>query len=152
EHGADDHLPQIGPMILAVAILPDALAAVTFEVERCGIEEDDVHVGEQIATAREQQFLDQIFGATWYELGRTLLLLVGQMMSEPSHGPIQMVQLQLVHALENVVLFPAFGGTIAAGSQQAVQDSHEHGAFDGKFKMPSAQHFADDGGAADLMP
>ena len=65
-------------MVLAVAILPEALTAVALEIERRGVKEDDIHGGEQIAAAGEELFLDEILGAAWHELRRTLLLFFGQ--------------------------------------------------------------------------
>jgi len=63
EHGADHHLPLVRPMILTVAILPQTLAAVAFEIQRRGIEEDHFHLGEQIAAAAEEMFLDDVLVA-----------------------------------------------------------------------------------------
>jgi hypothetical protein len=51
-------------MILIVAALADRLSAATFKVERGRIEKDQVHFGEQIASAFEERFLNEVFVAS----------------------------------------------------------------------------------------
>ena len=54
EHGPDDHLLEVGPMVLAVAALADRLSAFSLEVDRGRVEEDQLELGEQVAPAGEQ--------------------------------------------------------------------------------------------------
>ena len=40
---------------------------------------------------------------------------VGQLLAEPGHGPVEVVELQRVAALDLVVRLPLVGGPVAAG-------------------------------------
>src|SRR5208337_4267498 len=44
QHGAYDYLPQVGPVVLAVAPLPQALAPLALEVDAGGVEEDQLQL------------------------------------------------------------------------------------------------------------
>lgn len=59
------HLFEIRPVILGVAVLSDALAALTLEVDGSGIKEDTVQAREQIPSGGKQIFFDDIFRASW---------------------------------------------------------------------------------------
>ena len=62
QHG-EDHLTQIGPVVLAVTMLSDRLAAQALEVQAGGVHEHQVEPAEQIAPMREQLLLDQVLRA-----------------------------------------------------------------------------------------
>src|SRR6266436_6765499 len=81
-----------------------------------------------------------------------MLLVVGQDLTEPAHGAIEMMQFELVDTLQNIVVLPTFGGAIAARIEQAVQDGHEHGAFDGELETPTTEQVANNGLATGLLP
>ena len=61
-----------------------------------------------------------------------------------------MVQAQLVDPVDGVVLFPLLGGTVAAGSDEAMQHGEEDGPLDGKLEaavfQQSGQDLADRAG------
>jgi len=71
----DDDLLAIGPVILAVAVVADALAAASFKVDRRRIEEDQVQPAEQITPSREEHFFDSVFRAPRRKRRRTRLLI-----------------------------------------------------------------------------
>ena len=48
EHRPDDHLVEVGPMVLAEAPLADVLAALALEVDRGGVEEDQLQGAEEV--------------------------------------------------------------------------------------------------------
>ena len=48
EHGPDDHLLEIRPMVLAVATLTDRLSPLSLEVDGGRIEEDQLELSEQV--------------------------------------------------------------------------------------------------------
>ena len=75
EHGPDDHLLEVGPVVLAVAPLPEALAPLALEVDAGGVEEDQLELGEQVAPVGEERLLDQVLGAAGSE--RRLVRLLG---------------------------------------------------------------------------
>jgi len=62
------------------------------------------------------------------------------------------VQLQLLGAVDLVVLLPAVRGAVAAGGAEAVQDGEEDGAFDGEPEVAVGEQLAQDVVAADLVP
>jgi hypothetical protein len=49
DHHREDHLPEVWPMILAVAMLAEGLPASAFEIEAGGVHEHQVEAGEQVA-------------------------------------------------------------------------------------------------------
>ncbi len=81
-------------MVLAEAALADVLAAFALEVDRGGVEEHQLEVGEQVAAVGEQVLLDAVLGAAGGEGRLARLLVVGQLLAEPGHGPVQVVELQ----------------------------------------------------------
>src|SRR5205823_4830296 len=85
EHGADDHLLLVGAMVLAVAVLAQALTAFALKVQRGGVEKDHVQLAEQVTAAGEQLLLDGVLGGAQYEFAGALLLLGRQFLAEPGH-------------------------------------------------------------------
>ena len=66
QHG-EDHLMQVGPMVLAEPVLADRLPAQAFEIQAGGVHEHKVEPAEQIAPMGEQLLLDQVLHAAWCE-------------------------------------------------------------------------------------
>src|SRR6516165_415200 len=58
EHGADDHLLEVGAVVLAVPVLPQLVTAFALEIDRRGVEEHHLGVREQVAAALKYPFLD----------------------------------------------------------------------------------------------
>ena len=152
EHSADHHLVQIGPMVFAVAVLAQGVATLALEIQRGGVEEDDLQFAEQIATAREQLFFDDVLGAARHELAEALLLRGRQLLAEPGHSAVQLVQFDFVGAVEQVIHLPGLSGTIAAGGAESMQDSEEDSAFDGEFERACSEQLVEDVLAAGLVP
>jgi hypothetical protein len=152
EHGADDHLPFVGPVVLAMAILADALAAMALKVERGGVKEHDLDIGKQVAAAAEQHFLDAVLDGARDEPTGALLPVGRQRLAEPAHGAVEVVQFKFVHAIEDIVALAAVGGAVAAGAEQAVQNGEEDGAFDGELEMALTQQFGKDRLTAGGLP
>src|SRR3982750_2540280 len=65
--GVDDHaqdqLHQVGPVVLGVAALPEALPACALEAQRRGVYEHDGELAEQVTAAGEQRLLDLVLDA-----------------------------------------------------------------------------------------
>jgi hypothetical protein len=55
---------------------------------------------------------------------------------QPGHGSVEVVQVQIGDAFDGIVVLPLFGGTVAAGSEEAMQHGQENGALDGKLETP----------------
>ena len=66
-------------------------------------------------------------------------MILRQHLSQPSHGPVQMLQVQLVGTFNGVVCFPLLGGTVAAGSEQAMQHREENSPFHGEVETAALQ-------------
>ena len=60
----DNHLAQIGPVVLAVTVATDALPASSLEVNGGGVKEDQPHFAEQIAPAVKERLFDQVLRAS----------------------------------------------------------------------------------------
>ena len=84
QHG-EDHLPQVGPMVLAVAVLAQRLAAGALEVQAGGVHEHQVELAEQVAPMREQLLLDQVLDAARRE-GRARRPAASRGSSSPSQA------------------------------------------------------------------
>ena len=94
----EDHLPQIRPMVLAVAVLAQRLPARAFEVEAGGVHEHQVEPREQVAATREQPLLHHVLQATRGERRAAILLLFRQFLAQPGHRPIEMMQIKPLDA------------------------------------------------------
>ena len=110
-------------MILGMTVGPQALAARAVE-RQCGrIHEDQRQVGEQVAPACEQTLLDLILHAARREIalcGRIELL------AQPGHRPVEMVQTQIVDPGDGIVSHPLLARAVRARDEQPVQDADEH--------------------------
>ena len=62
-----DHLLEIRAMILGVAVLAQTFPALSLEVDRRGVEENELEIGEEIAAVSEQIFLDSVLDTTGSE-------------------------------------------------------------------------------------
>ena len=131
-------------MVLAEAPLADVLAALALEVDRGGVEEDQLQVGEEVAPVGEQLLLDPVLDAAGCERRLVLLLVLGQLLAEPGHGPVEVVELQVVAAVDLVVRPPLVGGPVAAGGEEAMQDGEEDGPLDVELEAASLQELLDD--------
>jgi hypothetical protein len=80
------------------------------------------------------------------------LLVLGEFLAEPGHGPVEVVQLKGITPLDLVVNPPLVGGPVAAGVEQAVQDRQEDGPLDIELKVTSVQESLDDPVTTGLLP
>lgn len=65
-------------MILGVAVLAQTFPALSLEVDRRGVEENELEIGEEIAAVSEQIFLDSVLDTTGSERRFVRLLVLGQ--------------------------------------------------------------------------
>ena len=112
-------------MVLAVAVLADRLASFPFEVDRRGIEEHQLQGGEQIPGLGEKSLFDQVLHTARREGRGAGLLPFRQRLAQPSHGAVEVVQLQPFGSGDGVTFPPDFGGAVTAGSEQPVQHRQE---------------------------
>ena len=131
---------------------PKAFPALSLEVDRRGVEENQLEIGEEIAAVGEQIFLDSVLDTTGSERRLVLLLVLGQHFTQPGHGPVEMVQLKRVTALDLIMLLPFVGGSITAGDEETMQHGKEDGSLDVELETAPCQKLLDDALAAGLLP
>ena len=88
EHG-QDHLVEVGPMVLGEAAPSERLTACALEIEARRVHEHEVEPGQQIAPMREQPLLHYILNAARRERRAAVLLLFRQLLAQPRHGSIE---------------------------------------------------------------
>jgi hypothetical protein len=152
EHRPDDHLFEVRTVVLAMTAPAEGIPAFTFEVDGGRVEEDQLELGEQVTPPSEERLLDEVLGAAGCERCPVGLLLLGQLVAEPTHRPIQMMELEIVASVDLIVSPPLLGGAVAAGVEEPVQDSEEDGSLDGELEAPTFQQLPDDVPAAGELP
>src|SRR5512143_2190688 len=152
EHRPDDHLVEVGPMVLAEAALADVLAALALEVNRCGVEEDQLQVGEEVPAPGEHLLLDPVLDAAGGERSLVLLLVLGQFLTEPGHDPVEVVELQGFTPVDLVVRLPRVGGPVAPGGEEAMEHRQEDRPLDVALEAASVQELLDSPWAPRLSP
>jgi hypothetical protein len=75
---------------------------------------------------REQSLLHHVLHAAWRKRRAAILLFLRQFLAQPSHRPIEMMQIEPRNAGDGVVLAPAIGRAIGAAHEQPVQYGEEH--------------------------
>lgn len=84
--------------------------------------------------------------------GRVLLLLGRQLLAEPRHGPIEMMQRQPLDPGDVVVGHPLLASAVGAGHHDPMQHGGKHGAFYRELEAAAGQQIGDHRGAACLLP
>src|SRR5664280_3198809 len=82
-------------MIFRVSVLADGLASLALEVDRCGVKKHDVQIGEQVTTPSKECFLDQVLVGAGRKWRGSVLLGIGKTLSQPGHGPVKVMQVQI---------------------------------------------------------
>ena len=152
EQHRQDHLVEIGPMILGKAAASKRLAARALEVEAGGVHEHEIERAEELAPPREQVLLDNVFQATRREARSPVLLILRQFPAEPGHRAIKMMQIEALDALDPVIQPPAIRRPVGAARKQAMQNGEEHRALQREIMMARAGQVLDDFPAARLLP
>ena len=117
-------------MVLGKAASSERLAARSLEIEAGRVHEHEIERAEQIAPPREQFLLDDVLQATRREGRRAVLLIFGQFLAEPGHRPIEVMQVEVLDAIDPVILPPAVRRPIGAAAKQAMQNGEKHRAFE----------------------
>ena len=130
EENGQDHLAEVGPMVLGEAAPAERSSARALEIEAGRIHEDDVERGQEVAAPREQALLQEVLQTTRRERRRPVLLGFGQLLAEPGHGSIEMMQIEAVDALDPTIQAPAVGGAIGAAAEQPMQYGEERRALE----------------------
>ena len=88
---AEDHLLEVGAVVLGVAVLAQRFAALAVEGEAGGVHEHGGGVGEEVPASVEQPLLDQVLDAARRERLGGLLL---ELFAEPRHGAVEVMQVE----------------------------------------------------------
>ena len=139
-------------MVLGEAAPPQRLAARALEIEAGGVHEHDVERGQEVAPAGEQLLLQDVLHAARRKRRRGVLLVFGQLLAQPRHGAIEMMQLDLVDAVDAIILAPAVGGTVGAAADEAVEHGQERRALQRELMVARLRQAFDHAAAAGLLP
>ena len=151
QHG-QDHLVEVGPMVLGEAAPPERLTAGALEIEARRVHEHQIERAEQVPPPREKVlFQDVLQAARRIRRGAVLLGLV-QLLAEPSHRPIQVMQVQPVRARDPIILPPAIRRAVRAAGKQAMQHGEEDRSLQREVMVARAGEVLDDRATAGLLP
>ena len=146
---AKNHLMQIWAGVFGMTVAAERRSAVTLEIQARRIEDRQPHIIEEVAALGEQLFLDQILVAAGHQAAA---LLVGKFFAEPSHRPVQVMQVDRVHAADGIGGSPLLRGTIRARIHDPMQHGQEHGALDRKLELAVGQQVFDHRSAKAVPP
>ena len=139
-------------MVLGEAALSKGLAALSLEIEAGRVHEHQVQLAEQIAPAREQFLLDDVLQAARREGRGAVLLIFPLLLAEPSHRPVEVMQIEILDAIDRVILAPAVRRAIGATREQAMQNGEKHRAFERKTVFAGTGEVFNHCAAAGLFP
>ena len=146
---AKDHLLQIGPKVLGIAVFAQWLAALAVEGEAGGVHEHGGEVGEQVAAAIEQPLLDQVLDAARRQRPIRLLL---QFLAQAGPSPDRSDAGRAPRP--RGCRSPPSRRTVAVGSQneQTMQGGDEDGALDRELERPLHQQVGQHGVDPEPLP
>src|SRR5450830_1224250 len=151
EHG-EDHLAQVRPVILGIAAPAERLPAGALEIETGRVHEHEIEFAEQVASAREQAFFNDVLEAARCKRGAVILFARRQLLAEPGHRPVEMMQVEPLDAVDPVILSPPIGRPVRSTGEQAMQHGEEDGTFERKPMLALPGELLDDGPASGLLP
>jgi hypothetical protein len=73
-----------------------------------------------------------------------VLLFLRQLLAQPRHHPIEVMQIKPGDARDGVILAPAVRGAVGAAHEQTVQHGEEHSALQRKAALALAHHYGED--------
>ena len=126
-------------MVLAIAVLAQAFASLPLEIDARGVEEHQFQARKQIPPPGKQPFFDQVLSAAWSQTLVRGLFRRWQRFAQPPHGPIQMVQFEVLDPRQSVTTAPPLGGAVAAGNHQPMEHGHQHGTLHGELELATPE-------------
>jgi hypothetical protein len=137
---------QVGPAYALRAGSAYALSS------RGRIEEDQLELSEQVTSSGEECLLDQVLVTARSERRLVGLLLAWQFVAQPTHRPIEVMELKIFTSIDLITLLPLVGCAIAAGVEEPVQNGQEDGPLNGKLKAAALQQLLKHMLAAGQLP
>ena len=129
-------------IVLAVTELAQRLAASALEVQRGGVEEGDRHLAEQLLPAAIKILLDGIRHDA----------AVGDLLAEPSHRQVGVIEGEVFGAGNAEAVVPAAGVAVRARDHQSVQHREVDRALDVEAEPAAGEKRIDHLAAAGLPP
>jgi len=80
------------------------------------------------------------------------LLLHRQRLTQPGHGAIKVLQIDVVQIPEGIPAAPAFRSAVASGGEQAMQYRDEYDPFERKPELPPGEQFPENRGDSQFLP
>ena len=139
-------------MVFAEASLADVLATFPLEIEGGGVEEHQLQIGEEVPPVGEHFLLDPVLDAAGGERRLILLLAPGQLLAEPRHGPVQVMELQGLAPVDLIVGLPLVGRPVATGCEEAMEHRQEDGPLDVGLEPAPVEESLEDPLAPGLLP
>src|SRR5659263_160243 len=134
-HHPHHHLVLVGSAVLGVAPGPEFFPARTLEVDAGGVEEDHRKGGKQVPVGLEDGLLDPL-----------------PVLSQPGHGPVEVVELYVFGPRYAVVAGYPGGSPIRTRKEQARKGSQVDGALDGEGVLPAREKGFDHLTKSQLIP
>ena len=142
ENHAEHHLLEVRTIVFAVAELAQRLSAGTLEVQRCRIEEGDRHFAKQLLPMAVEVLFDGIRSGA----------AVGDLLAEPNHRAVGVIERQLFSAGNAEAMVPSAGMAIRARDHQAMQYREIDRSLDVEAEPSPDKQGTDHLGAAGLPP
>src|SRR5664279_2440865 len=120
-------------MVFGVAPLSD-VSTLTLKVDAGGIEECQGQIGKEVPLFLEEFFFHEVFRAPRRKRGGEGLVLFRQYFTEPCHGTVEMVEVEIADALDAVLLLPFLGRAVGTGLREAVEDGEENRPLHGELE------------------
>src|ERR1019366_4399806 len=140
-----------GPVVLGMALLSKRVAAAALEVQRRGVHEHHRELAEQVAPTRKQLLLDEVLDAARRQRAHRLLAL-RQFLAQPGHGAIEMMEPEIIDAVDAVILAPVLAGTVRARYHKTMQYGQEHRALNRELEAAPGQQILHHGAATAVLP
>ena len=139
-------------MVLGVTTTAEHGPTGTDERQRRRVHEDDAELAEQVTPVCDQMLLDQVLHTARGERRGTGLLGLGQLLAQPGHGTVEVVQGKAIALRDGVVGQPLPAGPIRAGDHEPVQGGGEHRPLDRELEGTLTQQLVEHRLDARVLP
>src|ERR1039458_2966693 len=150
EHNPDNHLVEVGAVILAKTPFPEFLSALSLEVDRGCVQEYQIERAEKVAVVGEHCLFYSILRASGRKRGCVRLVL--DLLAQECHGPVEMVKAEVIYSLDEVVPAPLVAESIRTAHDKPVQDCEKECPLHVEPKQPSCKGSFEDLLYPQLLP
>ena len=125
-------------MVLGETAPSERLTARALEIETGGVHEHQIKRAEEVAPPREQILLQDVLQAARREGRGAFLLVLGHFLAEPGHRAIEMMEIEIIDALDLIIVPPAVRRAVRAAGKQAMQNGQEQRALQREIMLARA--------------